>query len=47
LRFEVVRALVAEQYWLPVLIRADEDARIGGDTVRVRISVKYSNYKAR
>jgi hypothetical protein len=48
MRVEVVRALVAEQYWFPVLIRADEEARIGKDTtVRVRISIKYSNYKAR
>jgi hypothetical protein len=47
LRFEVVRALVGEQYWFPVLIRADEDAKIGGETVHVRLTVKYSNYKAR
>jgi hypothetical protein len=30
-----------------VLIRADEDAKIGGETVHVRLTVKYSNYKAR
>jgi hypothetical protein len=47
MRFQVVRALVAEQYWFPVSIRADEDARIGKETVRVRVTVKYSNYKAR
>jgi hypothetical protein len=43
----VVRALVAEEYWFPTLIRADEDAVIGKETVRVRLTVKYSNYKAR
>jgi hypothetical protein len=48
MRFEVVRALVDEQYWFPVSIRADEDARIGKDsTVHVRITVTWSNYKAR
>jgi hypothetical protein len=47
MRFLVVRALVAEQYWFPVLIRADEDARIGKETVHVRLTVKYSDYKAR
>jgi hypothetical protein len=47
MRFVVVRALVAEQYWFPVLIRADENARIGRDTVHVRLTVKYSDYKAR
>lgn len=47
MRFLVVRALVAEQYWFPVLIQADEDARIGKETVHVRLTVKYSDYKAR
>ena len=47
MRFEVVRALVDEQYWFPVLIRADETPPIGDDKVHVRITVKYSNYKAR
>lgn len=47
LRFEVVRELVAEKYWFPVLIRADEEARIGNERVHVRLTVKYSNYKAR
>jgi hypothetical protein len=30
-----------------VLIRADEEAQIGRETVHVRLTVKYSNYKAR
>jgi hypothetical protein len=47
MRFLVMRELVAEQYWFPVLIRADEDARIGKETVHVRLTVKYSDYKAR
>jgi hypothetical protein len=47
MRYQVVRALVDDQYWFPVSIRADEDARIGNDTVRVRVTVKYSNYRAR
>jgi len=47
MRFQVVRALVAEQYWFPVSFRADEDARIGTETVHVRVTVKYSDYKAR
>ena len=47
MRFDVVRAPVDEKYWFPVLIRADEDARISGDTVHVRLTVKYSDYKAR
>lgn len=47
MRFVVVRALVAEQYWFPVLIRADEDAKIGNETVHVRLTVKHSDYKAR
>jgi hypothetical protein len=47
MRIEVVRAPVAEQYWFPTLIRADDEARVGKDTVHVRLTVKYSNYKAR
>jgi len=47
MRFQVLRAQVADQYWFPVLIRADEGARIGNETVHVRVTVKYSNYKAR
>jgi hypothetical protein len=47
MRFDVVRAPVDEKYWFPVQIRADEDARVSGDTVHVRLTVKYSDYKAR
>jgi hypothetical protein len=47
MRFDVTRAPVDDKYWFPVEIRADEDARISGDTVHVRLNVKYSDYKAR
>jgi hypothetical protein len=47
MRFDVERAPVDEKYWFPVQIRADEDARISGDTVHVRLTVKYSEYRAR
>lgn len=47
LRFEVIRALVDDQYWFPVSIRADEEARVGDEKVRVRVTVTYSNYKSR
>jgi hypothetical protein len=48
MRFEVIRALVDEQYWFPVSIRADEEAQIGKDEkVHVRVTVTYSNYKSR
>ena len=47
MRFDVLRVPVDEKYWFPALIRADEDARISGDTVHVRLTAKYSEYKAR
>jgi hypothetical protein len=47
MRFDVERAAVDDKYWFPVQIRADEDAHIGRDTVHVRLSVKFSDYKAR
>jgi hypothetical protein len=47
MRVLMVRELIAEQYWFPVLIRADEDVVIGKETVRVRLTIKYSNYKPR
>jgi len=43
----VVREHVADQYWFPVLIQADEEARIGREAVHVRLTVKYSYFKAR
>jgi hypothetical protein len=47
MRFEVVREPVAEKYWFPVSIRADEQVPVGGEKVHVRVTVTYSNYKAR
>ncbi len=47
LRYEVVRGQVDEENWFPVLIRADEDLRAGDNSVHVRVTGKYSNYKAR
>ncbi len=47
MRYDVTRAPIDDKYWFPVLIRADEEARISGDTVHVRLTVKYSDYKAR
>jgi len=47
MRYRVERQLVDDQYWFPISIRADEDARIGNETVHVRVTVTYSNYKAR
>jgi hypothetical protein len=47
MRYDVERALIDGKYWFPVQIRADEDARVSGDTIHVRLSVTYSDYKAR
>ena len=47
MRYDVQRAAIDDKYWFPVQIRADEDARISGDTIHVRLNVKYSDYKAR
>jgi hypothetical protein len=47
MRYDVERGAIDGKYWFPVQIRADEDARISGDTIHVRLNVKYSDYKAR
>jgi hypothetical protein len=47
LRFEVVRTLVDGQHWFPLSISADEEAPVGDEKVRVRVTITYSNYKAR
>jgi hypothetical protein len=47
MRFEVVRVLVAEQYWFPISMRADEEVPIGDNKVHVRVTIKFSDYKAR
>ncbi len=47
MRFEEQRAEVGGENWFPIQLRADEDAKIGDDTVHVRVTVKYSDYKPR
>jgi len=47
LRYEVVRIKVADQFWFPAQIRADEETKVDGESVRVRINVQYSDYTAR
>ena len=44
---EHLRGQVAGDNWFPVLMRADEDTRVGDIPVRVRVTVKYADYKAR
>ncbi|SJZ47705.1 hypothetical protein SAMN02745126_01253 [Enhydrobacter aerosaccus] len=46
-RYEIVRGKVGEENWFPVLIRADEDMRVGDNDVHVRVTAKYSDYAAR
>ena len=47
MRYEIVRAQVAGEDWFPLLMRADEDVRLGEAPVHIRVNVKYSDYKAR
>jgi hypothetical protein len=47
MRYEILRGQVAEENWFPVLMRADEEVRLGERPVHVRVNVKYSDYKAR
>jgi hypothetical protein len=47
LRYEIVRGQIAGNKWLPVLLRADENAVVKDQTVHVRVTVKYSDYKTR
>lgn len=47
IRFEVSRAQAAGEEYFPVLARADESLIVDGQQVRVRVTVKYSSYKAK
>jgi hypothetical protein len=47
MRYLAVREKVADKYYFPTLIKADEAVRSGGQEVHVRVSLKYSDYKAR
>lgn len=47
LRFVSLRDQVAETNYFPVLVRADEDLQVDGAPVHVRVTVKFSNYRAK
>ncbi len=47
MRYLARRTKVAEKYWLPSTIEADENVRSGDRVVHVRGQVKYSGYAAR
>ena len=47
MRFEVSRAQVAGEEYFPVRARAYENAQVDGQPVRVRVTVKYFDYKAK
>jgi hypothetical protein len=47
LRYLVTRARIADQYWFPSVISADENVRADDNDVHVRVDVKYSGYAPR
>ncbi|HTR84645.1 MAG TPA: hypothetical protein VMI56_09210 [Reyranella sp.] len=47
LRYQVQRTRVADKYYFPGLIHADEETTVGTEKVRFRVLVKYSDYAAR
>jgi hypothetical protein len=47
MRFEVSRAQAGGEHYFPVLTRADENVLVDEQPVRVRVTVKYSDYKAK
>lgn len=47
MRYEILRDKVAGGNWLPVRLRADGQVTVGGETVRVRVAVTYSDYKGK
>jgi hypothetical protein len=47
MRFEVVRAPIVADSYFPVLVRTDETTPVDGAPVHVRVTVKYTDYKAR
>jgi hypothetical protein len=46
-RFEVLRAPGTADNYVPVLVRADENVLVDGQQVHVRVTVKFSDYKAK
>ena len=47
MRFEVSRAQAVGEEYFPVLVLADETLLVDGQQVRVRVTAKYSDYKAK
>ena len=47
MRYEIARAVVVDETYFPVLVRTDEDVPIDGSPVHVRVTVTYSDYRAR
>jgi hypothetical protein len=47
LRYQVVRTNVGDRFWFPETIRADEETPFGDGKVHVRVTVNYTDYKAR
>ena len=47
MRYLALREKVADKYWFPTLIRADDTVRIDGKDLHVRVHLEYSDYKAR
>lgn len=47
MRYEVSRGQVVGEDYFPVLTRADETLLVDGQQVRVRVTVKYADYKAK
>jgi hypothetical protein len=47
MRFEEQRSEVGGANWFPLQLRTDEDAKIGDNSVHVRMTVKYSDYQPR
>jgi hypothetical protein len=47
MRYLALREKVADKYWFPTLIQADDTVRIDGKEVHVRVHLQYTDYKAR
>lgn len=47
LRFSTLRAQVADENFFPVLVTADETMPVDGAPVHVRVTVKFSNFRAK
>ena len=47
MRYLSIRERVADKFYFPSLIHADDTVKIDGNDVRVRVRLQYSDYKAR